>query len=101
MLTTAGRTLWATTTIGVRRAPLTVGGIGAPLCRGATVCDSATGLQAMVMITRMIRRCFIKCECYRLPVAGCRLPVAGCRLRLGTGNRQLVTSHNFHALETN
>src|SRR5215471_8342854 len=40
MLTTDGRTLWATTTTGVRRAVLTVCGIG------ATVCDSAAGLQA-------------------------------------------------------
>src|SRR5947207_2366000 len=45
MLTTAGSTLCATTTTGVRRTALTVGGM---LCEGAfgvTVCDSAIGLQ--------------------------------------------------------
>ncbi len=46
MFTTAGRTLCATTTTGVRRAALTVGGTAGAACCGATVCDSAAGLQA-------------------------------------------------------
>src|SRR5438046_6300784 len=55
MLTTDGRTLCATTTIGVRRAAETVGEIGAPPGCGwrlSTVCDSAIGLQARSMMMR-------------------------------------------------
>ena len=65
MFTTDGRTLCATTTIGVRREALTVGGIDAPGWRGCTVCDSATGLQAMETAKRktVTGRCFIACEC--------------------------------------
>src|SRR5436305_3951281 len=48
MLTTDGATLCATTTTGVRRAALTVGGICAGACRGSIVCDSAAGLQPIV-----------------------------------------------------
>ena len=69
MLTTAGRTLCATTTIGVRRAALTVGGIEVLLgrgCRLSTVCDSAIGLQASVMAMRISVTRFMF-ECYRLP----------------------------------
>src|ERR1041385_6881264 len=64
MFTTAGRTLCATTTIGVRRAALTLDGIGAISCRGwpgLVVCDSAIGLQATEMAKRTtrMRTCFM------------------------------------------
>src|SRR5205085_12412152 len=64
MLTTAGRTLWATTTMGVRRAALTLDGIGGSSCRGrraSVVCDSAIGLQATEMMNRTMRMrmCFM------------------------------------------
>src|SRR5260370_14012360 len=62
MFTTEGRTLCATMTIGVRRDALTVGGIGLTGSRRrSTVCDSATGLQAMLtkMRTSASRECFI------------------------------------------
>src|SRR5262245_21477126 len=64
MLTTAGRTLCATTTMGVRRAALTLDGIGAISWRGwpgEVVCDSASGLQATEMMNRTMtmRTCFM------------------------------------------
>src|SRR5260370_7768917 len=62
MCASEGRTLCATMTIGVRRDALTVGGIGLTGSRRrSTVCDSATGLQAMLtkMRTSASRECFI------------------------------------------
>jgi hypothetical protein len=47
MFTTDGKTVCATTTIGVRRAALTVGGMTLVACGRGAGCDSAAGLQAM------------------------------------------------------
>src|SRR5437899_7364726 len=51
MFTTAGSTSWATMTTGVRRAPVTVAGIGVRGWR-SVVCDSANGLHAKLTANR-------------------------------------------------
>src|ERR1041385_5016546 len=60
MFTTDGATLCATTTTGVRRAALTVAGICGACC-GVIVCDSAAGLQPIVMrkTNRSVRAFFM------------------------------------------
>src|SRR5437764_6703882 len=95
MLTTAGRTLCATTTIGVRRAALTRDGIGASSWRGwraSVVCDSASGLQATEIVKRTtrMRTCFMA-GFYGLTVGGWQLAESwGWR----TANRQLSTANS-------
>src|SRR5579864_8039195 len=61
MFTTAGRTLCATMTTGVRRAALTLGGIGArPWCgwRSAVICDSVGRHAKLTMNRRKTMRTF-------------------------------------------
>src|SRR5438105_13314917 len=107
MLTTAGRMLCATTTIGVRRAALTLAGMGGVSwrgCRASVVCDSASGLQATEMVKRTtrMRMCFMA-GFYGLAVGGWQLSerelgMADCQpanrqLSTGNSNRRTLSTH--------